>query len=346
VPAKVADLLAKGAWKRVSGAFWLDGGKAGFKGAEGKAVLRHIGILGADLPQVKTLDNIRALYGDQDAPQAAFAAEDASNVAQFTDVAAPAAPEAPGSIQEPVVDQKSPAEIPPTAAAASAPPTPATPAPVPAADPAVTPTPAVAPVSPPPPAAAQPAVTPPAPAAPTPPAAAQPVVTPPAPAVAAAVAAPDATPPEPVVPAPAAAIPASDVPPASSLKPQAVQMADDARQAVEVFLTKATAEGRLLPKHHTTIRVAAAAQFAEGGMEAVASFIDDQNCLRREKVIQLGESAPAKPPAAAGTAATAEFADADPGVVAEAKAEFAQQGIGKALHISEAEYVRARLARR
>ena len=313
IPAKVADLLQKGAWKRVSGAFWLDGGKAGFAAAGGRAVLRHIGLLGADVPQIKTLDDVKALYDGRDAPQAAFADEDDSNVAEFGDVAATAEPEKPPTLAAAVAgesdadtlrplfsgiqDSKAIIEglkglaaelglicekmsaspgMPPAAAAMSD---------------AAKPEAVVAPI---------PSVSQPAPGSPAP-------------------------------------------------GPAAVEMTDDVRQSVEVAITRMTADGRLLPKHHKALRVQASAMFAGGGAEAVASFLDDQDRLRQAKVIEFGDTAPASKPGTGSResgGATAEFADADPGAVAEAEAEFERGGFGRSLGVTKEAYVRASVVRK
>jgi len=93
VPAKVADLIRQGAYKRISASWWPDGAQAGVAGAEGKPVIRHFSLLGADIPRIKTLADVQALYGSSGEAAAALSEAPPETVAVFAEVAA-AAPEA------------------------------------------------------------------------------------------------------------------------------------------------------------------------------------------------------------------------------------------------------------
>jgi hypothetical protein len=344
VPQVVADLIARKAYRRISASWWPDGGKVGIASAAGKPVLRHVGLLGADLPAIKTLEDVKALY-DGPAPVAAFsdaAAADA-DVAEFAD----AVPAQAGTADEPqtlkqAVQGEADADT-------------------------------LAPlfggiqdrlwvlqdegrqgktaeevlagleglgaeiqsicVK----MRAQPGIPPAAAAAEMADKGGEPGTGNGEPVAAATL---------PVAAAAAAPAPASAHPPAGAGKPagEPAEMSDASRQTVEVFLTRATAAGRLLPKHHPAVRAQAAACFAHGGDEAVAAFIDDDDGRRQAKVIDLAETGKAgtgngEP----GTAtAAAEFADLDPAAVADAGDEFDRLGIGRSLGVSKAAYIRAR----
>jgi hypothetical protein len=371
VPAAIKDLIDKGAYKRISAAFWPDGAEAGIPEAKGRPVIRHIGLLGADTPRIKTLADVQALYQPATPPAAAFADTAEADVAEFSMDAAPAAEEAPTSLQAAVEAEgdseamrplfsgvqarlwalqeegrkgKTVAEIiagleslgaeltaicakmrempgaPPAAAAAEM------------ADGAgATRTAgAGAPGSS---AGGQAAAAPvPAAAAPARPWQGEP-----------AVARPQGD---------AVASPAEPVAAAAGPKPQAaspapaVQMSDSAKQTVETFITRATAAGKLLPKHHLAIRAQAKAVYFAGGDEALVSFIDDQAALRQAKVIDLSETGKATPGAPVGSAAaSAEFADCDPGLVAAAEAEYTASEIGRKFPgVTKAGYVKARIS--
>jgi len=367
VPAIIADLVKKGAYKRISQAFWPDGADAGIPEAKGKAVLRHIGLLGADTPRVKTLEDVQALYTGSTPPQAAFADSAEADVAEFADSPSTTATEGPQSLPEaiqavqvaddlePLLDglqsrvwvltgdaregktreevlagladlaselsrivsvlRTSPAATPAEAATAT----------TMMADANATAgtgngelgtgkeKTAGAPAK----GAGEQAV-----------ATANPAAAAPAkPPVAAAAS-----------PAPATAT----IPnPESRIPAPAVEMSDSARQAVEVFITRTTAAGKLLPKHHPAIRAVAAACFAHGGEEALTAYIDDQEALRQATVIKLGETGKAGAKAV-GAAASAEFADLDAGAVAHAEADFEQYEMAKKFPgLTKAAYVKS-----
>ena len=372
VPAVIADLIGKGAYKRISGSFWPDGAEGGIAEAKGRPVLRHIGLLGADTPRIKTLADVQALYTPAQPPQAAFADTAEADVAEFSMDAAPAAEEAPASLQAAVEAEgdsetmrplfsgvqarlwalqedgrkgKTVAEViagletlgaelqticgkmrempgaPPAAAAAAM------------ADPAGgTAIAAASPATEPSPANPQSAILNPQSAVAAGAAAGS------VSAIAAAATVPAAA------AAPPTAAPATPVP-ESRIPAPAVQISDSAKQTVETCITRLTAAGKLLPKHHPAIRAQAKAVYFAGGDEALASFIDDQAALRTAKVIDLGETGKAK---TAGTgkgqpdpaAASAEFAD--PAAAADAGDEFDRSHIGTLLGVKRETFVRVR----
>jgi hypothetical protein len=382
VPAAIADLINKGAYRRISGAFWPDGAEAGIPEAKGRPVLRHIGLLGADTPRIKTLADVQALYQPAQPPQAAFADSGEADVAEFADVMATEGQDEPQSLPEAIqavqvaedleplleglqsrvwvlsgdsrngksrdevlagladlaaelsriVDtlRASPAATPAEAATAAA-----------MADPAG----GTAVVEPPKADTKKTTATEPAKAPADTKVAAAGAAAGSATASAAAVDGPK--------PAAAAAPPvAAAAPSAGNIPAGKVEMSDSAKQTVETFITRKTAAGQLLPKHHPAIRAQACACFANGGDEAVASFVDDQAALRQAKVIDLGETgvvtlASRGNGGASPDAATAEFADADPAAVADAGEEFDRSRIGAILGVKRASFigVRARAKR-
>jgi hypothetical protein len=356
VPRKVKDLIDKGAYRRISGSWWLDGAEANLAAAAGKPVLRHVGLLGADTPALKTLKDVTDLFAGGDVPQAAFADADSAGVAEFQD-AGPAAADQPATLKEAIQERaaEAGAETPLSIAikamrerlwviddttrtdadkAAALKDLEAELAKFLAAYQPVAGAPA-SPVA----AAAAAMSDPPSPAA-SPPASADLVRQSPSDGGKSAAATPIPAPPKPAEAA------------VSAAKAGSVEMTDAVRQTVEVFITRATAEGRLLPKHHPAIRASAAAVFAHGGEEAVAAFCDDEDSRRTAKVIQLGESAPAvagamagEPAGASAKAGAVEMSDADPAIVAAAEADFDRYGFSRSLGITKDQYVRAKTKR-
>ncbi|HET7558876.1 MAG TPA: hypothetical protein VFK80_02860 [Limnochordia bacterium] len=78
VPRKLADLVKAGAYKRVSSEIYptfADGGKQFGK------VLRAVAFLGSDMPQVKTLDDLRALFGEP--AFAPYSADDTADQVEY-----------------------------------------------------------------------------------------------------------------------------------------------------------------------------------------------------------------------------------------------------------------------
>jgi hypothetical protein len=348
VPQVVADLIARKAYRRISASWWPDGGKVGIAKAAGKPVMRHIGLLGADLPAIKTLEDVKALY-DGPPPVAAFSDSAAADVdvAEFAD-AAPAAPEAPQSLKAAVAGQGVEEELQPlirgiqnrmwaiqdegrkgkTREEVLA-----------ALEGLASELTRICGVM-----RAQPGIPPAAAAAEMADKGGEPETgnPPERPGGQAGEPAAAAT-----LPAPAAAAPPAPASPAAGAAAAAArpaEMSDASRQTVEVFLTRTTAAGRLLPKHHPSVRAQAAAMFAHGGEEAVAAYIDDEDGRRQAKVIQFGEAGPAKKGTGNGEPGTgaAEFADLDPAAVADAGEEFERLGIGRSLGISKGAFIRAR----
>jgi len=338
VPAVVADLIAKGAYKRISGSWWPDGEAAGIPGAKGRAVLRHVGLLGADTPRIKTLADVQALYQGE-APAAALADDAQTDVAEFADVA-PATPgeaKPPESLKEAILTETTRERLQPIISAihsrlwiiqeqhgrsdadvvaalkelaaelakflAAYEPSPGAHSPeeVAAASMAAGKGGAAEP-------AGKPADAPGSPQGVSAGAGAQPE-----------------------------AVRPTGEEPGAGIGP-VVAMSDSLKDQIATFVARLTADGRLAPKHAPRIRAEAAACFTHGGEEAVAAYLDDEDGLRKEKVVPLGETGKAGGEGGGGPAA--EFAD--PAADAAAGAEFDRFGFGRSLGITCEQYVKAR----
>jgi hypothetical protein len=336
VPAVVAELINKGAYKRISGSWWPDGEAAGIPGAKGRAVLRHVGLLGADTPRIKTLADVQALYQGE-APAAALADDAQADVAEFVDAAPAAEQKPPENLKEAILTETTRERLQPIIQAihsrlwiiqeqhgrsdvdvvaalkelaaelakflAAYEPSPGAHSPEEVAAAAM--------------AAGQGG-------------AAEPV--------AKATDAPGSL--QAAAAAPAAAA-GGDRPngekPVTGIGPVAA-MSDASKDQIATFVARLTAEGRLAPKHAPRIRAEAAACFAHGGDEAVAAYLDDEDGLRKDKVVALGETGKAGGEGGGGPAA--EFAD--PAADAAAEAEFDRFGFGRSLGITREQYVAAR----
>jgi len=343
VPAVVAELIAKGAYKRISGSWWPDGEAAGIPGAKGRAVLRHVGFLGADTPRIKTLADVQALYQGE-APAAALTDDAQADVAEFADVA-PATPgeaKPPESLKEAILTETTRERLQPIIQAihsrlwiiqeqhgksdadvvaalkelaaelakflAAYEPSPGAHSPEEVAAAAM--------------AAGKGGAAEPAqhPAEKSPEASNSHAAGSGGPVVAAG------------GERSTCALPATGIGPVAA-------MSDSSRDQVATFVARLTAEGRLAPKHAPRIRAEAAAYFAHGGDEAVASYLDDEDGLRKTKVVPLGETGKAGG-APETTGGAAEFAD--PAADAVAGAEFERFGFGRSLGITREQYVKAR----
>jgi len=320
VPAGIADLAKKGAFSGISGSFWPDGAKANIPAAAGKPLFRHVAWLGGETPWQKSLPDLAAVFGAEGSvPAQSFADADPAAVAvslpptvSFADAmagpAAPAEAKPPETLKAAVEGEAQADALQPLfsgiqsrlwvlqdegrkgkEAAAIVAGLKDLGAELQSISEKML---------------AQPGMPP----------------------AAAAASMSDAE----AEKAAAAAASAAAANPQSAIRnPQSavVSLSDDARQSVEVLITRLTAGGRLLPAIHPAIRAAAVASFAHGGREALDAYLADQEALRQAKVIDLGETGKAGTEGRRdeGTkSAVASFADADPAAVAKADEEFAK----------------------
>jgi hypothetical protein len=339
VPARLGELINKGAYKRISGSWWYDGRQAGIPEAKRRPVLRHIALLGAQTPEIKTLADVQALFGGKaDLAVAEFSEEKGARVAEFADLAPATEAKPPENFKEAILMETTRERLQPIISAihsrlwiiqeehgrsdadvvaalkelaaelakflAAYEPSPGAHSPEEVAAAQMT-------------AGAG--------------GMAEPVVKP-----AEAAGSPQAG-----LAAPVAAAggdrPTGEKPGAG--KGPVAALSDAAKGAIATFVTRLTADGRLAPKHAPAIRAQAAACFVQGGEEALAAYLDDEDGLRKDKVVPIGETGKAGgAPETAGGAA--EFAD--PAADAAAVAEFDRFGFGRSLGITRDEYVKAR----
>ena len=293
VPASLASLINQGAYKRVSGSWWYDGRQAGIPEAKRRPVLRHIALLGAETPRIKTLADVQALFGDgAEVPVAQFAEAQGARVAEFADAVPAAAGETPPeTLQEAIQQEAVVSRLEPVLRAIR-----------------------------------------------------ERLWT---------IEDGGGGKTEEEIAAAVKALGAEIVaffqeydaaaPGETPAEEAASEMTDSARDRVVEFLAAKKARGHWKPAWDRGFKAEAAAVFAAGGEEALASFLVRRDAHYVSEVVPVGEHATGAKPGAQDANGAAAMADSPE--AAEAGAEYDSSGIARSLGVTREAFVKARLGR-